>query len=184
MCSIATSFLFPSPFPFYVFLPPLLLRIDVCSVRSLSHLPFHIHSASLVNPFSYSSPYFSLLHFIPPPPRATLFTVADIFRVWRAVKSLWRSMCTGWLSALSHSMMEWLAYLWHGSSCFCHMFDVLRALGIRPIFHRWAGCWKTSPHPVSPYDLAVRGAIEPYTQQKHRGKYTLGHIFIALHACG
>ena len=112
---------------------------DLCSVRSLSHLPFHIHSSSLVNPF-LTHLLTSPLCISSPPPRATLFTVADIFRVWRAVKSLWRSMCAAWLLVLSHSMMERLAYLWHGSSCFCHMFDVLRALGIRPIFHWWAGC--------------------------------------------
>lgn len=54
------------------------------------------------------------------------FKVADIFRVWHTVKSLWRSMCAVWLSVQSQSMMERLSYLWcSGSSWFtiCLMYS-------------------------------------------------------------
>lgn len=112
MCSIATSFLFSS-FSFSPF--------NLRSLRSLSRLPLHIHSTSLL---TLSSPLSAPFVF-PFPPLATFFTVADIFRVWHAVKSLWRSMCAVWLSVLSHRMMERLAYLWYSSSCFtiCLMYS-------------------------------------------------------------
>lgn len=78
----------------------------------------------LINPFLTSFCPFCI-SFTPRPPLATFFTVADIFRVWHAVKSLWRSMCAVWLSVLSHRMMERLAYLWYSSSCFtiCLMYS-------------------------------------------------------------
>ncbi len=61
---------------------------------------------------------------------------------------------------------------------FCHMFDVLQALGIQPIFHRWADCCKTLTHSLSPYDLAVHGAINPHT---HKSVKTLKKIYIVTY---
>lgn len=97
--------------------------VNLCSFRSLSHLSFHIHSASLLTlslPKSFLSP--SVFPFTPGLPFSQwqIYSESDI-----AVKSLWRSMCAAWLAVLSPIMMESLAYLSYSSSCFaiCLMYS-------------------------------------------------------------
>lgn len=98
----------PSCFPLSRFLPSTIWEFIL---PGFSHLLY-----SLINHFLISS-FPSLLYFLPPC-WLPFPTVADIFRGWHELKSPQRSTCAVWLSVLSHSMMERLAYLWCSSSCF------------------------------------------------------------------
>lgn len=110
----------PSCFPFF---PSCLFSSLQVLLIQVSYPPFLYSLYILVNSFTTHASLSPSV--FPSPPQATFFTVPDLFRVWHAVKSLWRWMCVVQLSLLSHCMMESLAYLWYGSSCFavCLMYS-------------------------------------------------------------
>lgn len=150
MCSIARSFLFSSfPSPF-----------NLCSFRSLSHLPFHIHYIALL---TLSLPMsFSLLLIFLPPSGYLLHSGRYIQSLTCSEKPMEIDVCSVALWAVTWHDGEFsLSFV--QQQLFCRMFDVLQALGIQPIFHRWADCCKTLTHSLSPHDLAVHGAINPRT---------------------
>lgn len=146
-CCNITSFLFSSSFlSTFIFLQ--LMHIQEFVSPLFSNYSASWLTLSLLCPSA-----------LPIPSGYLFFTVADIFRVWQAVKSLWRSMCAARLSEVSHGMMESLAYLSYSSSCFAICLMYSRPFGIQPIFHRWADCCKTLTHSLSPHDLAVHRTI-------------------------
>jgi len=170
-----TCFLLEHPSCF----PPLyllhLFPFSSSLLRSLFHLPFHIHSASLLT-LSLSRSRSPSSAF--PTPSGYLFhSCRYIPSLTGSEKPMEIDVCSVPLWAVTWHDGEFnLSFV--QQQLFCRVSEVLQALGIQPIFHRWAACCKTLTHSLSPYDLAADGAsIHSFAQMwKRWGKYALSHI--------